>query len=719
MNQKSKADANTQGNSSSSSSSGVKRKAESDIPGPKLKQARLPGAPAKPDKPVNEAESEDPRETYDGKWIIEDRERGIKYYKPRGKDTWLWSWFDHHTNFGDGFVQCKIPLPKKDKHGEPKICLEWLKYDGSTSVIHNHAKAKKKHPAWYDEQKAKEEGEDSKDGKDQKSKGGGQRKWFVGKLGKFHDALAIWIGTSLRPFTVVEDFAFLDMFKLLTGRANFELPSADTLATKCRLYGNEVRKELKNVLAKIDSGSVTFDFWTSISLVPMLGVTFHHVTDELEMRRVVLAIRKMEGAHTADACLAKIRELIKEFGLKGKLVAATADNTSNVQAVCRALERSSEVLVGLGCGNHQLQLSLKDAAEPVPQVKAADQKCTNFVTYIHKSPETMEKYQDEQKQCGSKNPVKPRAPGTTRWNGKCDMIESMVGNTQPVARVLNWSLKDKKTKRKDVSEIDFLDHMSVLEGILPALQLIRKLTKFLETEKRPTVSRVAPMILNLAPKLDALILKAGMTGPVAAFIKGLKESINKRFPEWRLAILVAMLLDPMIKDSVMSPDEKKRAWSALEAEYLKVAASAIIQSGESAAKPASAVPDEVLELLGDIAKGDSMDIESKDEKQPKIASGSVAAQQWVTYKSLERPPATEDALQWWKRNRENFPYFIPLVKRYFSIQVSSSSVERVFSTGGNLVSKKRSSLAPTTMEDLVLMRDNRDMLAYHLTLSEP
>jgi hypothetical protein len=44
------------------------------------------------------------------------------------------------------------------------------------------------------------------------------------------------------------------------------------------------------------------------------------------------------------------------------------------------------------------------------------------------------------------------------------------------------------------------------------------------------------------------------------------------------------------------------------------------------------------------------------------------------------------------------------------IQISSASVERLFSTGGNVVTKKRCSMAPSTMEALILVHDNRGLL---------
>ena len=227
------------GAADSSSSSG-KRKAAETLEQPKLKQLRINGPPGKAAEPAKEAKSADPNDNFDKKWVPEDRSVGRYYWKPKDRETWLWDFFDHHTDFGKAWVQCKIPLDSKDRFGNPNVCLSWHKYSGSPSVLTNHAKTKKTHLAWYDQQVKSSGAADTSDSK----KGGGQPKFFVGQLKRFHEALAIWIGTSLRPFTVVEDFGFKEMFQLLTGQANFELPSADTISQKCHVYGNEIRDKV-------------------------------------------------------------------------------------------------------------------------------------------------------------------------------------------------------------------------------------------------------------------------------------------------------------------------------------------------------------------------------------------------------------------------------------------------------------------------------------------
>ena len=52
------------------------------------------------------------------------------------------------------------------------------------------------------------------------------------------------------------------------------------------------------------------------------------------------------------------------------------------------------------------------------------------------------------------------------------------------------------------------------------------------------------------------------------------------------------------------------------------------------------------------------------------------------------------------------PYCI-VAKKVLSIPASSSKSERVFSCGGNFVSKKRNKLAPKKVEDLIIIKENK------------
>jgi hypothetical protein len=65
-----------------------------------------------------------------------------------------------------------------------------------------------------------------------------------------------------------------------------------------------------------------------------------------------------------------------------------------------------------------------------------------------------------------------------------------------------------------------------------------------------------------------------------------------------------------------------------------------------------------------------------------------------------------DLLYWWQNNEKEFPILSKLAKKYLSIPSTSVSSERIFSSAGNLISKKRSALKPKLVNQLVFLNKN-------------
>ena len=66
-----------------------------------------------------------------------------------------------------------------------------------------------------------------------------------------------------------------------------------------------------------------------------------------------------------------------------------------------------------------------------------------------------------------------------------------------------------------------------------------------------------------------------------------------------------------------------------------------------------------------------------------------------------------DILTWWRLNQEELPLLSKIARTVLSIPASSAKSERVFSTGGNVVTAKRSRLLPSKAEDLIILKENR------------
>ena len=65
-------------------------------------------------------------------------------------------------------------------------------------------------------------------------------------------------------------------------------------------------------------------------------------------------------------------------------------------------------------------------------------------------------------------------------------------------------------------------------------------------------------------------------------------------------------------------------------------------------------------------------------------------------------------LFWWKENADSYPIFSLVAKQYLGIPSTSVPCERVFSTSGNVITKKRAALTPENAEMLVYMNINKE-----------
>lgn len=68
--------------------------------------------------------------------------------------------------------------------------------------------------------------------------------------------------------------------------------------------------------------------------------------------------------------------------------------------------------------------------------------------------------------------------------------------------------------------------------------------------------------------------------------------------------------------------------------------------------------------------------------------------------------ADSDPLQWWRLHEADFPRLSQMAKKYLSIPATSAPSERIFSTGGNIVTCTRACLKPESVDQLVFLARN-------------
>ena len=76
------------------------------------------------------------------------------------------------------------------------------------------------------------------------------------------------------------------------------------------------------------------------------------------------------------------------------------------------------------------------------------------------------------------------------------------------------------------------------------------------------------------------------------------------------------------------------------------------------------------------------------------------------YESYSLADSNVDILEWWRTHENTLPILSQIAKQVLTIPASSAKSERVFSTGGNIVTKKRNRLNPELVETLILIKEN-------------
>lgn len=78
------------------------------------------------------------------------------------------------------------------------------------------------------------------------------------------------------------------------------------------------------------------------------------------------------------------------------------------------------------------------------------------------------------------------------------------------------------------------------------------------------------------------------------------------------------------------------------------------------------------------------------------------------YRSMPLCSTSEDPLIWWKHEEKRFPTISKLARIYLSFPASSATVERTFSRGSNVMTKKRVRLGDDALEAQIVAAQNEE-----------
>ncbi|XP_056292793.1 zinc finger BED domain-containing protein 4-like [Pseudoliparis swirei] len=288
----------------------------------------------------------------------------------------------------------------------------------------------------------------------------------------------------------------------------------------------------------------------------------------------------------------------------------------------------------------------------------------------------------------------------TRWNSTYDMLERYLEQQAAI-----YSALTDKTLKKNVKDIITLsDDVRVAEEVLQVLKPLKTVTSLLSTETLPSVSMILPLKTRILQSMAPSVEDSTITQDVKTAIR---EDLKPRYtspPTLQDYLHRSTALDPRFKSlSHIDPDLRQRTYSDLTTEIVSSLATEDCDEGQ-AAEPTGAnldtSPPQKKSALAELF-GETFASKDMDSKTPADIKEEVAF-----YLAASGITVDGDPLTWWKSNEFKYPHIAKMARCYLAVPGSSVPSERVFSTAGDIVTAKRSTLSPDNVDTLVFLKKN-------------
>lgn len=193
--------------------------------------------------------------------------------------------------------------------------------------------------------------------------------------------------------------------------------------------------------------------------------------------------------------------------------------------------------------------------------------------------------------------------------------------------------------------------------------------------------------------------------------------LKKRYQDPNIQLLLnkTTFLDPRMKTLVhLSQTEQESVLNSLTDEMAM--ASVQTQSDEPTSAGILFIADQnndtsaqckklsaLQKLLGDSFFHSS---DGDDQAPASVSLNELILSEISRYKAKPLLALNEKILDWWQSHGPRYPNLKKMAKKYLAIVATSVPSERLFSTAGNIINAKRSSLDPSNVEKLIFLHDN-------------
>lgn len=504
-------------------------------------------------------------------------------------------------------------------------------------------------------------------------------------------ALIQMIVKDFQPLRLVDDQGFRNFVELLDPK--YQLPSRPTVSNS--LLPDTYKATKTKVIQKLEicdtMVSLTMDIWTSLSNHSYLGITVHFIDSTFRADSAILATREMKGSTSAIEIQSQVKNVKEEFKIEQKIRCIVTDGGSNVKLACDLLN-----VKNIRCFAHNLNLTVMNALKKLENVNDTLTKCKKIVNHFNKSGKSSNILRDTETEMGTKQ-YKLIQQVETRWNSLFYMVKRIVELFDVV--VVTLSKIDNPPPMLTSVELN------LLMDIKDLLEIFETSTRLISGEKYCTISLVLPIINELQTQISLKKDFHHESGPqLQKILLGLiKENLFKY--EDTKECLLGTILDPRFKKHGFPTSS---GYSAAK-KALTEEVSRIIQI-DSDEKLTKEVGESEIELVSD-RNLDTMKsfFSATFQNVPRVSRNKEDASFIVrNYLHQDNISLDGNPLEYWLefKNNNKSSVLPKIAQEILSIPATSTPSERLFSTAGYIVNKRRAKLKPENVEMLTFLQKN-------------
>ena len=433
--------------------------------------------------------------------------------------------------------------------------------------------------------------------------------------------------------------------------------------------------------------AITTDCWTSISNTPFLGITAHFVSPDWKLINVCLNCKHFNDDHTADNVGQMLTDTMTEWGINIKNISCcVTDNGSNILKAVQQLE-----VPHLSCFAHNINIGVNKALD-IQELRKAVGRLKSLQSSIAHSWKMKRDLSGAQEALNMEQINLPSAC-PTRWWSTAKLCNRYLKNQLAVCKML-LEYPSKKHLMLESTKV------SAIENFVSATALLEDMTRTLSGSSYLTASSVLPLYARIKKHLEP---ERGDSELLKKIKNEILKPLQQKYSETPMAMNlgISTLCDPRFRVRFLeSPDTIKE---------ITIKKMAKIYSSNVATTLTSIAPVEKKEKKG-LAKFLEFDDEEEDTESDVSIEEKKAEKELTEYLAMPKIDCNACPLLWWKAHRASFPLLETIARKYLAIPGTSVPSERVFSSGGCIITKQRASLKPKNAEILVFLAQNKDFV---------